>query len=427
MPQSPEDDSGATAAAIIGANRPATIVRNLRTPRQQRWQTQTGGNFSDLALFLKHDEVQIGDEVYCDCFDEPRVVAWVTPVVVQHGLSHWRAKLMRRSEWRSLTNIPKPYPRWKYQWSRVGKIVNSLEEEVALGGGWADTPGEFEPFREPVKPGSKPPNPAKWVAGWLPGVLSAEHPKKIEACVWTAHSVFWREANYPASTAESMRTAFNGIAGVLFDAGILTESRLTEDIPALVWDSAIAAGWWHHASELPQSIFPEKVGHYWVWWDESRDWPNLFRSEIAGWRAKLLLAPKDESGKAIGQLPQNPGLPANNREIAPAVGGNPQGRKPDSEAATQDEAEPPAGADGDETTPRIASIPVEQAERARNRQAVVLPILAEKRWKRGRWATEAGVGKNSVYKYLDGTRKLTPENRRAMAEAIDLQAEKLPE
>jgi hypothetical protein len=61
---------------------------------------------------------------------------------------------------------------------RDGRIVNSLEEEVGLGGGWADMPEEFEPFREPAKPGSKPPNPAKWVAGWLPGVLTGEHRKK---------------------------------------------------------------------------------------------------------------------------------------------------------------------------------------------------------------------------------------------------------
>jgi hypothetical protein len=44
------------------------------------------------------------------------------------------------------------------------------------------------------------------------------------------------------------------------------------------------------------------------------------------------------------------------------------------------------------------------AERAARRQAVVLPILERKNWKPGRLATEAGVAKNSVYGYLDGTR-----------------------
>jgi hypothetical protein len=68
------------------------------------------------------------------------------------------------------------------------------------------------------------------------------------------------------------------------------------------------------------------------------------------------------------------------------------------------------------------------AERAARRQAVVNPILQQKRWKRGRLVTEAGLGKNSVYEYLDGTRtKITAENRNAMAAALDLSEEQLPD
>jgi hypothetical protein len=68
----------------------------------------------------------------------------------------------------------------------------------------------------------------------------------------------------------------------------------------------------------------------------------------------------------------------------------------------------------------------EQAERARVRRAVVMPILKQKRWKRSKWATEAGVGKNSAYEYLDGKRNLTDENREAMADALGLKPEELP-
>jgi hypothetical protein len=68
-----------------------------------------------------------------------------------------------------------------------------------------------------------------------------------------------------------------------------------------------------------------------------------------------------------------------------------------------------------------------ERSRAAARQAVVMPILASKRWKRGRWATKAGVGKNSVYEYLDGRRTLTDENRKAMAEALGLEPTDLPE
>lgn len=70
----------------------------------------------------------------------------------------------------------------------------------------------------------------------------------------------------------------------------------------------------------------------------------------------------------------------------------------------------------------------DKAARAARRQAVVNPVLQEKRWKRGRLVTEAGVGKNSVYQYLDGTRsKITDENREALADALGLTVEQLPD
>jgi len=67
------------------------------------------------------------------------------------------------------------------------------------------------------------------------------------------------------------------------------------------------------------------------------------------------------------------------------------------------------------------------ASLARKRCAVVDPILNAKGWTRGKWVTEAGVGKNSVYDYLSGERNLTKENRQAMADALDLSIEELPE
>jgi plasmid maintenance system antidote protein VapI len=56
----------------------------------------------------------------------------------------------------------------------------------------------------------------------------------------------------------------------------------------------------------------------------------------------------------------------------------------------------------------------------------VLPILRKKVWKRGKWATKAGVSKNSVYEYLTGRRNLTDDNRLAMSEALELKPEDLP-
>jgi len=63
---------------------------------------------------------------------------------------------------------------------------------------------------------------------------------------------------------------------------------------------------------------------------------------------------------------------------------------------------------------------------AATRQAIVMPILNQKKWSRSKWAAKAGVGKNSVYEYLEGERNLTDKNRQALAEELGLKAEDLP-
>jgi hypothetical protein len=60
------------------------------------------------------------------------------------------------------------------------------------------------------------------------------------------------------------------------------------------------------------------------------------------------------------------------------------------------------------------------------RSSIVSPILAAKKWTPNRWASAAGVGKNCAYEYLAGTRDLSEENRRAMAEELGLAPEQLP-
>ena len=68
-----------------------------------------------------------------------------------------------------------------------------------------------------------------------------------------------------------------------------------------------------------------------------------------------------------------------------------------------------------------------QAELAAKRQAVVTPILKQRRWSRGRWVTAAGIGKNCIYEYLNGRRNPGIENRQAMADALGLKLDELPE
>jgi hypothetical protein len=66
-------------------------------------------------------------------------------------------------------------------------------------------------------------------------------------------------------------------------------------------------------------------------------------------------------------------------------------------------------------------------ERSKRRSAVVTPILASKKWTRGRWVARAGVSKNSVYEYLNGNRNLTLDNRQALAQVLGLKPEQLPD
>jgi len=67
-------------------------------------------------------------------------------------------------------------------------------------------------------------------------------------------------------------------------------------------------------------------------------------------------------------------------------------------------------------------------QRAARRQAVVMPILRDKGWTPNRLVTEAGVAKNSIYDYLNGTRaRITDKNRLAIADALGIPPEQLPD
>jgi hypothetical protein len=88
-----------------------------------------------------------------------------------------------------------------------------------------------------------------------------------------------------------MRKSFDGVVQVLLEAGILTKDLLRKDVPNFVWDSAIAGGWWRLGSESRLDIFPEQIGHYWVWREDDPEAKGLFRAEIRHWEAELLDAP----------------------------------------------------------------------------------------------------------------------------------------
>jgi hypothetical protein len=198
-------------------------------------------------------------------------------------------------EW-SETYIPQAYPKWKFHWNKPDQLVTNAEEEAKLGGGWADTPAAFTSYRDPARARPQHPDPLRWITDWVVPGLSPNHREKLKAQLLKADATFWKAPDGPSATVDSMRLAFNGTARVLLEAEILTEQLLEFDIPLLVWDSAIAGGWWHLASEEPKDIFPEHLGHYWVWREESECGPALFRAETARWKAELLEAPARRTG-----------------------------------------------------------------------------------------------------------------------------------
>ena len=188
----------------------------------------------------------------------------------------------------SRVSIGQDYPKWRYHWTRKEVLVKNSDEERALGGGWANMPAAFDAYKGARPARTEQQNPVKWVDEWLVPGLCSDHRNKIKAALLRTDAVFARSPEAESDTRVAMRHAYDGIAKVHFDAGILVEQLLGKDIPELVWDSAIAAGWWRLASEKRQDIFPEHLGHYWVWRQESEDWHRLFRAEVAEWQSRLL-------------------------------------------------------------------------------------------------------------------------------------------
>jgi len=100
-----------------------------------------------------------------------------------------------------------------------------------------------------------------------------------------------------------MELSYSGICKVLFENGLLRNELLVKELPEIVWDTAIAGKWWRCASPDPADIFTERLGHYWVWRDESIDWSNQFRAEATRWRSMLLTQPLRQEAKSTKTPP----------------------------------------------------------------------------------------------------------------------------
>jgi hypothetical protein len=179
------------------------------------------------------------------------------------------------------------YPRWKYHLTKDAVVVNNPNEEAALGVGWADRPLDRYPETRPAR--NDPQACLKWVDEWSVPNLSAKHRKRIKVHLLKVEAVFCKSPDF-STGKDCMRRAFAGVAEVLFQAGMLSERLLENELREFVMDTAVAGGWWPYASETDQGISSRTIGHYSVWWPESGDWEGLFRGETAEWLARLLAA-----------------------------------------------------------------------------------------------------------------------------------------
>jgi len=111
-----------------------------------------------------------------------------------------------------MTYIHQEYPKCKYSWAGKTVIVHNLEQEAALGGGWADTPAAFTPYRGPRPGRADRDDPLQWVDQWPVAQLSAVDRRRLKAQLLKADAAFWKAPDVPSAEVDTMRLAFVGIA-----------------------------------------------------------------------------------------------------------------------------------------------------------------------------------------------------------------------
>ena len=132
---------------VFGSYYEVTVVRETGTAHEMSWKTQMGGDLARNALFHVEDRVKTGDEIYCDAFDEPRVIARVDPSLVMEGISHWVAAIVPRSEWnRQHKSAAQPTIVVTGQGARVN--LGSLDQSVQHFGGATENSAAFQLLNE---------------------------------------------------------------------------------------------------------------------------------------------------------------------------------------------------------------------------------------------------------------------------------------
>jgi hypothetical protein len=180
----------------------------------------------------------------------------------------------------SETYVYQTYPKCKYH--RTGKTltVKDADEEAALGEGWGDS--SVGPF------GLTNVDPLQWFDERKLESLPPEAGDRIRQGLANAHAdVIDSGADHDSSARRaSIRKVFELIAQVYLDAGLLTESMLSQSIPQMAYDVAVAGGWQTGALQKNRSCTIQ-FGHYWVPSEVPAMLEELFRAHAWRLRGKL--------------------------------------------------------------------------------------------------------------------------------------------
>jgi hypothetical protein len=190
-----------------------------------------------------------------------------------------------------------PYPAVRYHWNKSPVVVHNLEEDAALGRGWTGTPRLFDAYKGPRPPRPDSQMALRWAEQWLVAGLPPQLRARIKLQLLRTDETFWGSPE-DAKAVAAMKQAYDGVAGEMAEAGLLTEQLLRSEVSELVWDTAIAAGWWRYGSENEADIFPDKIGHYWIWRGADGDSQDPFRVAQARWSVWLQERATNKSARA---------------------------------------------------------------------------------------------------------------------------------
>ena len=139
-------------------------------------------------------------------------------------------------------------------------------------------------------------DPTTGVDAWVITGLSPNDRKRIKVKLLDAHAAFCKAPENPTPRAvatDVMRQAFNGIARVLFDADILTEHILKNELQLFVLKAAVAGDWFWFDSDTRDKTLIAR-------------WFGVFAAQVSEWRSKLLRAATDSTEHALAQSEGRP-------------------------------------------------------------------------------------------------------------------------